>query len=357
MSINIVDSKRKILEYVSEKGPSLPVHFTKITGLSLTFTSAILSELLRERKLKLSNIRVGTSPLYLIPGQEDKLENFTSNLKQPEIEAFIKLKENKILDDEKQDPIIRVALRSIRDFAIPIKKGDKLFWKYHLLSDEKALESIGGLNGSNSAIGQERVIGQKIWEDIQKENISREMIEEIVQQRLEEIKVQSEKNPIEEVKLIEASEEEDSSDDILETSEKDFTEESERKEILDSKFNNIEVSVSKKSISKKKAKISKKDLFLEEAKKILEGENYLNIEILNNDATKLVAISKTFPEILCLVYNKKRVTEEELMKDLKKFNDSNRKVRIFLKGEITKKIGEKVQLFSLIEEFSKIGEQ
>ena len=122
--------KEKIILVIKTRGPSLPVHIASETGMSMLFSSAFLSELLSEKKLKLSNMRVGSSPLYLIPGQEPLLENFAQHLKSKEKEAFSLLKEEKILKDSDQLPAIRVAIRAIHDFAIPFKKNDEIYWRY-----------------------------------------------------------------------------------------------------------------------------------------------------------------------------------------------------------------------------------
>ncbi|PNX46833.1 MAG: hypothetical protein BV456_11775 [Thermoplasmata archaeon M8B2D] len=92
-------------------------------------------------------MRVGTSPLYLLEGQEEKLEERVDNLKHVEKEAFLKLKKKKLLVDSKEEPATRVALRNIRDFAIPFKFGEEIMWRYaftpqneirELLSPKKA---------------------------------------------------------------------------------------------------------------------------------------------------------------------------------------------------------------------------
>lgn len=146
--IDVEEIKRKIISYLKEEGPSIPVRISKKVELSPVFSSAILSELLEERKIKTSNLRFGSSPLYLIPGDEKKLENFTDNLNGIEKTAYLKLKNSIVLEDEKQEPSIRVALRSIKDFAKPIKFQEKFFWMYafstnkeveRILSDEKKI--------------------------------------------------------------------------------------------------------------------------------------------------------------------------------------------------------------------------
>lgn len=88
-------------------------------------------------------MKVGNSPIYFIPGQETKLESLAEkHLKSKEKDAFVLLKEKRFLKDKKQEPAIRVALRSIRDFAIPEEKNNELYWKYFLSKEEIPEEKI-----------------------------------------------------------------------------------------------------------------------------------------------------------------------------------------------------------------------
>ncbi|MBS3090948.1 hypothetical protein J4217_00690 [Candidatus Pacearchaeota archaeon] len=134
-------NKEKILSMISTRGPSLPVHLAQTIQLSPLFASAFLSELYAEGKIKISNMKVGSSPLYYMLGQEALLENFVDYLNAREKEAFNLLKIFKILEDDAQNPATRVALRAIKDFAIPLKVQldgkEKLFWKYSLLADSE----------------------------------------------------------------------------------------------------------------------------------------------------------------------------------------------------------------------------
>jgi len=128
--------KERIVSRIRIKGPSLPVHVAKDINTSMLFASAFLSELISEKKLKVSNLKVGNSPLYLIPGQEHLLERFTQYLNQKEKEAFSLLKEKSILKDSEQHPAIRVALSEIKDFAIPFSRNNELYWKYLTVAEE-----------------------------------------------------------------------------------------------------------------------------------------------------------------------------------------------------------------------------
>jgi hypothetical protein len=102
--------------------------------MSPLFTSAFLAELYQEKKLKMTHMRVGSSPVYYLDGQEEGLEKYSTYLKSKEKEAYELLKKNRFLKDAEQEPAIRVALRAIKDFAIPTKENQ--IWKYYLEKEE-----------------------------------------------------------------------------------------------------------------------------------------------------------------------------------------------------------------------------
>lgn len=140
----MLESKRvpeQIIDILNEKGPSLPIQLAKKIGISSLFISAYLSELAEEKRIKVSHLRVGGSPLYFLEGQEEQLEKFHTFLHPKEAETFVLLKKNKILKDSEQEPAIRVALRSIRDFAIAFKKNDEIYWRYFSAA-ESEIESL-----------------------------------------------------------------------------------------------------------------------------------------------------------------------------------------------------------------------
>jgi hypothetical protein len=138
--------KEKIISLIESRGPSLPNHLAKLIGQPPLFTSAFLAELVNDERLTTSNLKVGSSPLYYIKGQEEQLENFSSNLNQREKQAYNLLRENKILEEEKQEPVIRVALKAIPDYAqsvkVRIKEEIKVFWKYFTISEEETRQII-----------------------------------------------------------------------------------------------------------------------------------------------------------------------------------------------------------------------
>ncbi len=140
-------TKEKIVANIQNNGPSYPAKIARELNLNPIFAAAFLSELLSDKRLKTSSLKVGSSHLYFIPGQEEKLETFSTFLNSKEKEAFEILKQSKILDDAMQEPAIRVALRKINDFAVQINvrlddAQEKVFWKYYSVTDDKAREHI-----------------------------------------------------------------------------------------------------------------------------------------------------------------------------------------------------------------------
>jgi len=139
-------SKDRILSVLRAKGPCLPVQIAKEIDFSPLFASAFLSELKGEGKVKISNMRVGSSPLYYLPGQEGMLEKFSGYLNQREKEAFFHLRDKKVLEDSEQTPVMRVALRAIKDFAhsskVRVGGESKTYWKYFDMSDEEVARTI-----------------------------------------------------------------------------------------------------------------------------------------------------------------------------------------------------------------------
>ena len=148
----------KLLEIVKRKGPVVPSEVAKDIGQNLLFTSAMLSELKSRGHLLISNLKVGGgSPLYYTPDQQKDLVRFIKHLDQKDQRTAQKLEEKKVLRDTDESPLIRVSLREIKDFAVPLEVtfGDsmEIFWKWYLTPDQEASSIINSLiNGSQIQI-------------------------------------------------------------------------------------------------------------------------------------------------------------------------------------------------------------
>ena len=137
-----MSNQELILNTIKMKGPVIPNQIAKVIETDILFASAHLSELVSSNKLKISNTKIGSSPVYYLPGQESRLQELYKYLNDKQQKAFGMLKEKKILKDDQLEPVIRVALRAIKDFAVPLQitiNNEKiLFWKWYMLSNDEA---------------------------------------------------------------------------------------------------------------------------------------------------------------------------------------------------------------------------
>lgn len=141
--------KEIILDYVKRDGPVLPIQVAKKINSNTVFAGAVLSELISNKLIKISYAKIGGSPVYYALGQEEKLSILYDHLPGKEKEAYSLLKNNKILLDDQQEPSIRFALSQIKDFAAPmsttLKNEPIKLWRWHLISDEEAINLLNGL--------------------------------------------------------------------------------------------------------------------------------------------------------------------------------------------------------------------
>lgn len=312
--INVEEVKRKIISIIQEAGPSLPLPIAKKIQMQPMFTSAILSELLNEKRVKTSSLKVGSSPLYYIPGQEEKLEGFADNLTGGDKEAYLKLKDNKLLEDTSQDPRIRVSLRGLKDFAIPMQINGKLYWKYFTASNEKIKSSME--DEGNVAIG-ERTIGQKILQDIKKEEIKSK------EQQYEEVILSSEKKQ---------------ESEKIETQQSHPVEKEETKPIQETKA---------PEIKGKMKKLTEKDIFLENVKRILYSKNIEILETIFFDKKQVIAKARVNVDQNCLLFffDKKRPDEKDLIKAYKKATEYRLPYYIVTQSEAQKKLKETAEVY------------
>jgi len=135
-----------ILQLIKIKGPVVPTQISKEIKRDTLLTSAILSQLVDIKKLRISKLKVGGSPLYFLDGQQQRLQSFVKYLDEKDQKTVQLLREKTILRDTLQEPLIRVSLRTIKDFAIPLHAtvDDQkiLFWKWYLAEDTEAAELI-----------------------------------------------------------------------------------------------------------------------------------------------------------------------------------------------------------------------
>ncbi|MBU2617036.1 MAG: hypothetical protein KKB79_03625 [Nanoarchaeota archaeon] len=293
--------KEKIVSIIRLKGPSIPVSIAKEIGLDILFTSAFLSELVSEKRIKMSHMRIGSSPLYLIQGQEKMIGNFSQHLKSKEKEAFNILKEKGILKDKEQNPPLRVALREIRDFAIPFRepKSEEIYWRFitHNLKEIERKET-----------------GKHVEEETKKS--------EPLQEKSQEIK--------EPEKKVERNKENDLG--IFDKSKKP----------------------KKKKQLKKKASSQKENIFFNKVKVYLNEKSIELSDILTVNKNEIILkVKGNNTEQILIAYNKKRLNENDIIKASKKAREFGLRYIVISNGGILKKTEE---LISAIKNLQATGE-
>jgi len=292
-----MDNRESIIQTIRIKGPVIPAQIAKVIGTDIMIASATLSELVSNKVLKISNIKFGSTPLYYLPGQESKLQDFAKNLHEKDKKAYDLLMQKKILRDKIADPIVRVALRSIKDFAVPlqVKINDnvEIFWKWYLITNEEAA----------------RIIKETIKFDEPKEEIK--PVHETIAEKEQE-------KPREEKKEIKREE---------------------PKEILHEKEVKKE---EKKTFIDKTAE----DVFLNEIKRFLEKNNIKLIEEKivkkNSDLDLVIEVPSAVGSLTyyCKAKSKKRISDSDLSSAFVQGQLKKLPVLFLIKGELTKKAKE-----------------
>ncbi len=162
----------KILSFMKMIGPTTPTAVAKNIKSDVLLASALLSDLSAQNKVKVSKLKIGGgSPLYYLAGQEEQLFKFAEgNFNPKDYQVLLQLKDRRLLREKELELLGRVALRNLKDFAIPlnvnIQGQTELFWKWHLLSNEEANKMIGDfVNNQNKEISAEKVVEETKTEE------------------------------------------------------------------------------------------------------------------------------------------------------------------------------------------------
>jgi hypothetical protein len=298
--------KDSIIEFLKNNGPNLPIPIARNIKIDSLFTSAFLSELLSQKKIKITNMKVGGSPIYYTEGTEQQLEKYAGEyLKSKEKDAFFLLQQKKFLIDSEQEPAIRIALRSIRDFAIPLEKENKLIWKYYITEEESQIK--------------EKPIEHQPIEEQPKHNFPQSMVSE-VQKELEknEEKIQSKTQNIEEKQISKKP-------------------------------------IKKKLSTKPKVQDKKNERFFNTIKETLAKKQIEIIDIIGFSKGDLtLKIKEKEKEKILVAYNKKRLTELDITNAYKKAKEHDMGYIIFTLGEPAKKTTSFIEAIKNLSSIEKI---
>ncbi len=309
---SVLDQREKIISFIKIRGPCLPVHISQHLKIDSLLASAMLAELLSDKRLKLSNLRVGNSPLYYLVGQEFQIENFYQYLPNKEKEAFEILKDKGVLKDADQLPAIRVALRSIKDFAFTFQHNNELYWRFIKINEGNALELI-----QNTLTTQIKPVQMEI-------PIVRKILPEHIE-RVRELPVAKSIQPIQKaVEMI--------------IPESIFTKEEPKKAslILERK---VQENVLKSTKSKKE---KDKSEFVSKVYEFFENNSLKLVKEISakkKEFTGIINVENNgkFDSYLCIAKEKKSVSDKDLMKQLQVGQKENLPVLFISNGDASKK--------------------
>ena len=143
-----MDYQDKILA-MARNAPLTPTMVAKAVGKDSLIASAMLSAMTEKGLLKISYVKVGSTPLYYDPGKSEQLQDYSSYLNEKDRRVYEVLKEKKVLRENVLDPLSRVCVKNLKDFARPLEVSfggnTEIFWKWYLLPDADAEPIIKGI--------------------------------------------------------------------------------------------------------------------------------------------------------------------------------------------------------------------
>lgn len=141
--------KDKVYSFVKTRGLTIPLDVKRAFNLDLLISSAVLSELVSDGRLKTTWLKFGATPFYYPPDKVGLLKELRKYLNEKDKQVFDLLQHKKLLKDSELTPLQRIGLRNLKDFAIPlnIKNIDdpnkiNLWWRWFLTSEQEALDMI-----------------------------------------------------------------------------------------------------------------------------------------------------------------------------------------------------------------------
>lgn len=182
-----MDNRSEALKIVIERGPLQPSQIATTVNTNILFASAILSELVDNKKIKITYVKRGGSPFYYVPGQEEKLMDLAKYLSGKTKEAYDLLSEKLVIRDSNAEPWLRVAFRDLKDYAVPVhvnyKGVQETFWKWYLTTNDEVKGLIKQLFGEK----KEKPAPEKelVKETpVEKELVKETPVETVTQERL-----------------------------------------------------------------------------------------------------------------------------------------------------------------------------
>jgi len=141
-----------VLKTVRELGPVVPNKIKqRLEQPDSMLINIYLSDLQKDGKIRMTTLQLGSSSFAYTPEQIPKLESLIEHLNEKDRRVAMRLKQEKVIRASTQDPLTRVGLQTIKDFAKPIQvkaaQEEETFYRWYLISSEEAQTRIKELVG------------------------------------------------------------------------------------------------------------------------------------------------------------------------------------------------------------------
>ena len=181
-----------ILNFLKYNGPSLPTAVSKNIKENTLIASAYLGELRSAGKIEISKMKIGSSPLYYLAGQENQLVKFAGKVfSGRDYQVFERISTEKVLRERDLDLLYKVALRKMPDFTNPMQvdvgQGPEIFWRWYLSSSQEVNSKIRELLYGVVVSAPEQVsdVAPVVQEEVPRETVAPEVprVEEVPQEQ------------------------------------------------------------------------------------------------------------------------------------------------------------------------------
>jgi hypothetical protein len=144
--------KEDVLAAIEKIGPAQPIDVRKeLRQGDSVLIGALMSEFVAEGKLRITATRRGGSPFYYDPTKPERLEVIRQWLNEKDRRTIAMLKEQKVMREDSQDPLVRVGLKNTPDFSMRMEADGVTYWRYFLIPEDDAVKMINGEASTPSA--------------------------------------------------------------------------------------------------------------------------------------------------------------------------------------------------------------
>ncbi|MGV8168525.1 MAG: hypothetical protein ACP5N3_00545 [Candidatus Nanoarchaeia archaeon] len=307
-------SEEQVLSAVKSNGPVVPMDVRQVlkAGDSIII-GATLSTLVSRGILKVTNLKRGGSPFYYLPGQEEKLQDISKYLGEKDRRTFELLKQKQVLRDKEEEPLTRVSLRNIPDFAkrmeVEIAGEKEIVWRWYMINEEEAVNIL------KKSAKKEEPASEKKKEEIQEKKEEKE----------------EKKEPQKETKEKKPRKKEKTEEDV-------FQKETQQQLPEQAAPQNIQSSIANFNdafINKAAVFLSSGNINIKDSKQVKKGSEY---DLIIEMPTFLGNI-----EYFCKVKAKKKCSEADLNSALVQGQNLRLPVLFLTTGEVVKKAKDKLR--------------